>query len=162
MGANKAETVKVLLDAGASIDFQTFSGGNALTAAVDTDDSDPDVVRMVLEKFKSSLTVKEFTSILNYRLKALSVKWKALYFVSKCLKRMGISKSGVMHSMALWSGTTALNLAVMRGDVEIVKILLTHGADPSIKNDLGMSAFKICDLSGPFRNVKTALQEHGQ
>ena len=36
-----------------------------------------------------------------------------------------------------------LNFAVARGDVEIVKILLKNGADPFIKNDLGMDAFKI-------------------
>ena len=36
MGANKLETVKVLLDAGASLDYRTFSGGNVLTGAVET------------------------------------------------------------------------------------------------------------------------------
>ena len=58
MGANKLETVKVLLDAGASLDFRTFSGGNVLINAVDNEDSDPDVVRVVLEKMKSSCSRK--------------------------------------------------------------------------------------------------------
>ena len=66
MGANKLETVKVLLDAGASLDYRTFSGGNVLTNAVENEDSDPDVVRIVLEKFKSSCSSKEFSSIVNY------------------------------------------------------------------------------------------------
>ena len=56
MGANKLETVKVLLNAGASLDYRTFSGGNVLTNSVENEDSDPDVVRLVLEKMKSSFS----------------------------------------------------------------------------------------------------------
>ena len=55
-----------------------------------------------------------------------------------------MSKSGLMYAMSLWPGTTALNFAVMRGDVEIVKILLKNGADPYIENvHLGMNAISI-------------------
>ncbi len=160
MGANKLETVKVLLDAGASLDYRTFTGGTALTAAVDNEDSDPDVVRIILEKLKSSSSSKEFSSILNYKRKSTTLKWKGIYFVAKALYRTGVSKTGLMASLALWSGTTALNWAVVRGDVEIVKILLKNGADPFIKNDLGMNAFKICDMSGPFPSVRKVLEEH--
>merc|ERR1719198_1485281 len=109
---------------------------------------------------KSSRSAREFTSIVNYRCKASTVKWKALYFVSKNLNRTGLSKSGLMYAISLWSGTTALNYAVMRGDVEIVKILLENGADPYVKNDLGMNAFYMCDKAGPFPSVQRALQEH--
>ena len=56
--------------------------------------------------------------------------------------------------------TTALNLAVMRGDVEIVKILLEHGADPYIENDLGMNAFEICEKFGPFPSVMRILNKY--
>ena len=131
-----------------------------MTNAVANEDSDPDVVRLILEKMKSSCRAKEFTSIVNYRLKASTVKWKVLYFVSKNLNRTGISKSGLMYAMSLWPGTTALNFAVMRGDVEIVKILLENGADPYVENDLGMNAFDICNKAGPFPSVNRALQEH--
>ena len=48
----------------------------------------------------------------------------------------------------------------MRGDVEIVQILLENGADPYIENDLGMNAFDMCDTSGPFPSVRRALREH--
>ena len=65
-----------------------------------------------------------------------------------------------MCAMSLWPGTTALNFAVMRGDVEIVKILLENGADPYVENDLGMNAFDICNKAGPFASVNRALQEH--
>ena len=68
--------------------------------------------------------------------------------------------SGMVYAMSLWPGTTALNFAVMRGDVEIVKILLENGADPYIENDLGMNAFDICEEAGPFPSVRRALNEH--
>ena len=49
---------------------------------------------------------------------------------------------------------------MIRGDVEIVKILLENGADPYVENDLGMNAFDICNKAGPFPSVIRALQEH--
>jgi len=48
----------------------------------------------------------------------------------------------------------------MRGDVEIVEILLENGADPYVVNDLGMNAFDICNKAGPFPSVNRALQKH--
>ena len=54
----------------------------------------------------------------------------------------------------------ALNLAVIRGDVEIVKILLENGVDPYIENDLGMNAFDMCKKNGPFPTVKKVLRDH--
>ena len=119
-----------------------------------------ELVRLVLEKMKSSFSEKEFTSFVNYRYKASTFKWKVLYFVFKNLNRTGLSKSGLMYAMSLWPGTTALNFAVMRGDVEIVKILLENGADPYVENDLGMNAFEICDEAGPFPSVRKVLEEH--
>ena len=61
--------------------------------------------------------------------------------------------------MSIDSGRSALNVAVIRGDVEIVKILLENGANPYIENDLNMNAFDICEKVGPFPSVQRALQE---
>ena len=161
MGAYKLETVKILLDAGASIDYRTFAGGTVLRNAVDNEDSDPNVVRLVLEKLKNSLCAKEFTSIVNHRMQASSAKWKILYFLSKVANRVTGLNSGMMYVISMWAGTTALNLALVRGDIEIVKILLEYGADPYVENDdLGMNAFEICDEAGPFPSVRNVLEEH--
>ena len=97
---------------------------------------------------------------MNYKRKSTTLKWKGIYFVAKVLYRTGASKTGLMQSLATDCGTSALNLAVIRGDVEIVKILLENGADPYILNDLGMNAFDICNKTGPFPSVYCALQEH--
>ena len=80
--------------------------------------------------------------------------------VAKTLYRTGFLKTGLMESIAVESGTTALNHAVIRGDVEIVKILLENGADPFVENDLGMNAFDICQKAGPFPSVHRALRDH--
>ena len=42
-----------------------------------------------------------------------------------------------MRRVAESGGLTALHYAARRGDMEIVELLLEHGAKPSIKNDLG-------------------------
>ena len=83
-----------------------------------------------------------------------------MYLVSKNLNRTGLSKSGLMYAMSLWPGTTALNYAVMRGDVEIVEILLENSADPYVENDLGMNAFDTCKDAGPFPSVQRVLEGH--
>jgi hypothetical protein len=162
MGANKLETVRILLDAGASLDFRTFGGGNVLTNAVENEDADPDVLRLVLEKVKSSYSANEFSLIMNYKRSPTTLKWKGIYFVAKSLYRTGISKTGLMTFLAVESGTTVLNQAVMRGDVEIVKILLENGADPYVENDLGMNAFEICEKFGPFPSVRKVLWNHAR
>ena len=60
----------------------------------------------------------------------------------------------------VFAGTTAFNFAVIRGDVEIVKILLENGADPYVENDLGMNAFELSEKAGPFPSVQRVLREH--
>ena len=162
MGANKLDTVKVLLDAGASLDYRTFTGTNVLMNAAQNEDSDPDVVRIVLEKFKSSCSPKVFSSSVNLKRSSTKLKWKGIYCVSKALYRAGVSKTGMIHHLAVESGSPALNYAVVRGDVEIVKILLENGADPHVENDLGMNAFDICNKAGPFPSVTRTLRDYKQ
>ena len=98
--------------------------------------------------------------MLNYKKISPTIKWKCINSVAKVLYRTGASKGGLMKFLAIESGTSALNHAVVRGDVEIGKILLEYGADPYVENDLGMNAFEICDEAGPFPSVRKVLEEH--
>ena len=50
---------------------------------------------------------------------------------------MKLVRSGLFFVLASESGSTPLQYAVCRGDVEIVELLLEHGANSSTKNDLG-------------------------
>jgi ankyrin repeat protein len=162
MGANKLETVKLLLNAGARLDYRSHTGTNALMNAVENEDADSDVVRLVLDKFKSTFKGGMFTSLVNCQRHSTTLKWKSIYFIAKSLYRTGVSESGLMASLAIDAGTTPLNHAVMRGDVEIVKLLLEAGADPHIENDLGMNAFEICEKCGPFPSVMKVLQKNSE
>ncbi|MDC3321543.1 ankyrin repeat domain-containing protein, partial [bacterium] len=124
--------------------------------------SDPDVIRLILEKLKSSSDSKTFTSLVNYQRKSTTLKWKSIYFIAKTLQRTGVSESGLMASLAIDAGTTPLNLAVVRGDVEIVKLLMDAGANPYVENDLGMNAFEICKKCGPFPSIMKVLQKNSE
>jgi ankyrin repeat protein len=163
-GAQKLETVKILLGAGAGLAFRTFAGGTALSCAVDNEDGDPELVRLVLSMYKAMYfgrdKVLSFKSFINNKRQPTTTKWKSIYLVARTMWRMGLAKTGLMFSFAIESGSTPLNSAVIRGDVEIVKLLLKHGADPYIENDLGMNAFEICERCGPFPSVMGVLGEH--
>ena len=73
----------------------------------------------------------------------------------------GFVKSVLANRLANGPGLTALHYAARRGDVEIVTLLLEAGADPYIKNEMGLNSFDICEKFGPFPSVRKVLQEHG-
>jgi hypothetical protein len=65
-----------------------------------------------------------------------------------------------MNHLARESGCTALHYAVHRGDVDIVNLLLEHGADPSIKNDLGKTPVDYFDAFPELRGaLKRVIQQ---
>ena len=156
---NKLRTVKVLLNAGARLDFRTFSGGTLLSSAVINEDSNPKVLLLLLRTLKSLHSRERFASIVNDQRKPTSHKWKSIYFIAKTLHRSGLVKSGVMAHLSNEAGTTPLNCAIIRGDLEIVKILLEFGADPDVTNELGMNAFNICEKYGPFPRIQNELEK---
>ena len=73
----------------------------------------------------------------NRKIKSNTMQWKAVRAISRLAVRLKITQSQLMRRVAESSGLTALHYAVRRGDMEIVELLLEHGAKPSIKNDLG-------------------------
>ena len=154
LGTGKFVTTDLLLKAGASVVAQSAGGESILHMATENEDSDPDVIRLILERTGNK------TRALNMRSRARAFSWKTIYFLAKFLHRTRASKSALFRYLAMEAGMSPLHKAVVRGDVEIVKILLENGADPYVENDLGMNAFDICDESGPFPSVYRALEEH--
>jgi ATP-dependent Clp protease ATP-binding subunit ClpB len=49
-----------------------------------------------------------------------------------------------LNSRATFKGFTALHYAVLTDDLAILKMLLEHGADPLIENELGHRAYEYC------------------
>ena len=97
---------------------------------------------------------------MNYRRRSRTLKWRIIYRLARLLVETKLTKSGIMVSLARGCGSTALHYAVQRGDVDIVNLLLEHGADPSIKNDLGKSPVDYCDAFPELRGaLKRVIQQ---
>ena len=152
MGPRRLELVKVLVKHGASLDYRTDTGGSVLTSLCENEDADPEVLELLLKtKMKTSV---------NYRRRSCTAKWRIIYRLARFLTQNKLTKSGLMNYLALESGCTALHYAVQRGDVDVVNLLLEHGADPTIKNDLGKSPVDYCDAFPELRGaLKRVIQQ---
>ena len=149
-----------MLDAGASLDYRTFTGSTVLLNAVGNEDSDPNVLRLILGEIQVNGSPEEFCLILNYKRKSTTLKWKGINYVARTLYRTGISKSMLMTIFdQIWNNTieSCSITEVMIRDCEYSS---ENGADPYVENDLGMNAFDICNNVGPFPSVNKALLEH--
>ena len=163
MGTNKIDTLNVLVNAGACLDYLSCGGGSLLTSASSSEDSDPVVLRLVLKKLEALCKGKDtarFRAFINYRQRPQSLKWKTISVLANVLYRTGLVKSSFITAAVMIPGATSLNQAVIRGDIEIVKILLDHGADPYIENDVGMNAFDVCERFGPFPRISALLERY--
>ena len=61
-----------------------------MTDVAANEDSDPDVVRFILEHIKSSSSHSGVTSFVNYRRTGKTMKWKCFNFVSKSSIRVEV------------------------------------------------------------------------
>ena len=133
-------------------------------AACANEDSDPEIVRMILRSLKKVQDLKRDAPqvCVNYQMKSRTWKWKLLRGVSKFLIRSRLLNSRLMNRFAHGPGITALHYAARRGDTEIVKILLEAGADPYIDSEMGLNSFEICAKHGPFPKVLTEMLKYRQ
>jgi len=78
--------------------------------------------------------------------------------------KTGVFRSAYVDIVANESGSTSVQHAVRRGDLEVVELLLKHGASVDIKNDLGktmMSYVITCFLSVSYNHILThTLHSH--
>lgn len=129
MGPRKLDLVKYLVeDHGASLLSVNDGGYTALTLACENDDADPKVIQYLLQS--SVVNV-------NQKVVAKTLTLKMVRTISSLGIRSGISIPKVLQVITEEGGMAALHYAARRGDMEIVELLLEHGAKPSIKNDLG-------------------------
>ena len=122
--------VKYLVeDCEASLSNVNSSGFTALMLACHNNDADPKVIRYLLKN--------SAVNVVNQKVVAKTLNWKLLRTISCLGIRSGIVSSKLFSAIADEGGMTALHVAARRGDMDIVELLLEHGAKPSIKNDLG-------------------------
>ena len=85
--------------------------------------------------------------------------------MSKLAVRTGLTQSTLMKRFAERQGRTALHYAALRGDMEIVELLLSEGANPSLKNDLGQDAAAMCksftELRGMLKKRERMMKFRG-
>jgi len=145
MQPRRLELVKMLLDRGASLNHITDAGSSILTSVCSSEDCDPEVLQLLLKsKSKSSV---------NYETRAKTLKWRNIHRLARFLTRNKLTKSGLITFLSQGCGSTPLHFAVRRGDVDVVNILLRHGADPTIKNALGKSPVDYCDAFPALRGA---------
>ena len=147
-GPLKFETAQILLKAGINISQSASSGVTNLMVACSNEDSYPDVVRFLL----SSVSCDP-----NARARPRGIRWTAIRHAAKTITKLRLVKhDGLAAHIANGLGTTALHYASRRGDVEIVELLLSHGADPNLKNSLGVDA---ASMATAFPELKGMLEK---
>ena len=156
------EMVKLLLDHGASVDFQTDSGGTCLTNICSCEDANPEVLQLLFDR----MSQRQLKRLVLYRIRGRTLKWRTINRIARFLVRNKITHSGLMHSLARSRGSTALHYAVRRGDLDITNLLLRYGADPSIKNVQGFSSVDYCDafpeLRGGLKRIIHIQKDNSQ
>lgn len=107
---------------------------SALTLEAENENSSPRVLRYLLSK--------EIQLDVNMRIIPKTLKWKIMRKVARVFVRVSPTKniSKFLQNIADMGGSTALHCAAKRGDAEIVEILLEHGANVEVKNQLGRDA----------------------
>jgi len=152
LGPHRLELVKLLLDHGASVDRRSDLGGSVLTALCECEDGSPELLQLLLDHMNAT----QLNRWLKYQVRGGTWKWRTIRRLACFLARYKLTDSGLLTAFAHETGSTALHYAVRRGDVDVVNILLERGADPTIKNNLGMSP--VDDYTDAFPELQGALK----
>ena len=160
MGFTNREAIEFLIGKGANTTRKTSTGSSIIVTAASNEDADLGMVKMLLQIVCGGGPSRKSRNILNQPLRPVSSRWRATYAASKILVRTGLTNAALYRILADEPGTTALSYAVMRGDDDLTKLLLKYGADPRIKNDMGLNALDLCNKYGPYPNVLKTLSEY--
>jgi len=157
MGYCNFDVIKFLLHKGANFSRKTNTGSPLLLTASSNEDADLEMIHLLLKVMCGNEPSERSRLILNEKLQPVSLRWKVTYMASKMLIRTGMSNAGLYRILADEPGSTALSYAVIRGDEELTRLLLKFGADPMIRNDMGLNAMDLCEKYGPYPSVRKVL-----
>jgi hypothetical protein len=147
IGPRNLKALRRLVAYGTNVHAINSSGSSLLHDAVSNEDADPKLVNFLLSECKLDV---------NLRSRARNFRWSTLFKLARCVTRLFRPRhASLMYRLGMEEGRTALQDAVRRGDVEIVELLMSHGADPSIKNDLKRDVLSYCEA---FPEIKQAIE----
>lgn len=138
--AGDEASARMFLEAGFSPSLRDVRGVSVLSLAVRS--QYPEMVRLLL---KAGANVNDMASDRGY-----SPLMDAAQKGDEVMCRL-LLESGANVNLASKDGQTALILCTGRGDERISTLLFEHGADPQVKDALGMSAQRYAAL---FKNEK--------
>eukprot|EP00900_Chrysochromulina_parva_P001404 jgi/Chrpa1/11264/Chrysochromulina_OHIO_Genome00005102-RA len=162
-----ADVVELLLEAGANVSAPTtltsvlWTGGNALVRAVQgydgrrgedvqylgedsTTQLEARIVAMLLDAGADSTARDRFGSTPLI----VAAASGSVLVVKELLRHRSAAELSINVS-TYWEDNTAIGYAAFNGFVEIAKVLLDAGADPSVKNRKGMDAMDLARTPTP-------------
>lgn len=134
--------MKFLLDRGADLSSVTYNGTTNLISSCANEDADVNVVRLILKNIDRAE--------INQQIRPTTLTWNMIYLYAQTAP----SQSLLMKSFAERLGRTALHYCARRGDVELVELLLSYGANPSIEDKMGK---RVSDISTGFPELHGML-----
>jgi len=158
-GSVSLEIVKTLLEKGAKIETRSNAGATCLMRATANVDCDPMKVESLLYKVDEARIIQwkngepQCFSVKD-RLDARRRPSMFKYFLQRCWRFARCANA------PLTMGATALHFAASRGDVDVIRILLEAGADPTIRTDRGMTVLDMSNHFGPFAYVESTMEEY--
>jgi len=164
-GPRRVDLVKYLLNVVTKNKIShifTKSGNTLLMTACQTQDSDPNIVKLLIDYFK------EYPEMINRPCRATTFLWRFIFTACRIWSRLKrhINVNAIVKHLAHNSGSTPLHEASMRGDIDTVNILLRHGADPSIRSTflsllyMALSFSLSLSLSLSFTHTHTHTHTH--
>jgi len=136
--------VKMLLKRGARFDSCTDTGIPMIVAACQNDDCDPMILQNLLCLIENKT---KRNKIVNTRFRgAKTLKWKYLNHVASMLHRLRLLSFDKTKFLFLSDnlGVSALHCSARRGDIDMVGLLLSLGADSSLQDARGQDAASVC------------------
>lgn len=140
VNSGDAEAVKLFIEAGFSASALDSKGIPLLSHAVRS--QFPEIVDMLLD---AGADINVLSGDRGYSPLMDAVQKSDVAMVELLLRR------GANTELISKDGQTALILCAGRGDVQMAKILIANGSNPSVSDHLGMSAIKYANL---FKNEK--------
>lgn len=147
--SGKPDTVSLLLERGARVDAVAENGWTALMIA--SVKGYVAVARLLLERGAepNQADVYSWTPLM-----------RAVYEQRLQMARLLARHRRTRVNQRGENGVTALHLAVVKGNVDIVKLLLAQGADPDIKDNSGRTALDFAKQNNNLGLLRIMDAEH--